>query len=51
MNLASAAIKIGFATAAAKAYQRSEPFWIHATGWLISRLARIASSLFSMRVP
>ena len=39
------------ATAAANAYQRSEPRWIHATGCRISRLARIPSSLVSIRLP
>jgi hypothetical protein len=51
MKRARAAIRIGFARAAANAYQRSEPRCIHATGWLMSRLARIASSRFSIRVP
>ena len=42
--------RIGFATAAASAYQRSEPRWIQATGCLISRLRRIDSSLPSTRL-
>ena len=48
---AKAPTRIGLASAAAHAYQRSEPRWIHATGCFISRLARIVSSLASIRLP
>src|SRR4029453_3732496 len=41
--------RIGLATAAARAYQRSDPRWVHATGCAIRRLARIFSSRSSIR--
>ena len=51
MTRARAATRIGFATAAAKAYERSEPRWSHATGCASRRLARIDSSRRSIRAP
>ena len=46
-----AATRIGFVTAAASAYQRSDPRSTHAIGCRISRLPRMPSRRFVTRVP